>query len=233
MIGGVLAIIPARGGSKGIPRKNLRVVGGVSLLARAVFTGLESRRVDRVVVCTDDEEIAAAGRDAGAEVLMRPPALAADDTPTLPVLQFVVERIEQEGWVVDRVVLLEPTSPFRTPAVVDACIEKLDDPHIQSAATVTQLERNPYNIFAVEGDHAQRFVREPAGAFTRRQQFAHLKRINGCVYVVRSTVLKAGGLLAEPLRVVEMPAEASINIDTPVDLALAELMATGHAGVPR
>ncbi len=223
-----LAIIPARGGSKGIPRKNLQEVGGVSLVARAVQVGSAAFRVNRVVVSTDDEEIAAAARTAGAEVIMRPPELATDETPTLPVLQSVLEVLECGGWLADIVALLEPTSPFRSPQVVDACIDKLDDPEVLSAATVTQLERNPYNIFAVEGDHAKRFIREPAGTFVCRQQFRHLKRINGCVYVARSHTVRAGGFLEEPIRVVEMTAEESINIDTPFDLELARLLAGTH-----
>lgn len=220
-----VAIIPARGGSKGIPRKNLREVGGVPLVVRAIQVGLAASRVDRVVMTTDDEEIAAVARLAGAEVVMRPPELAADDTPTLPVLKFVLEGMERDDWFADIVVLLEPTSPFRSPEEVDACIAKLDDPAVCSAATVTQLERNPYNIFEVEGDRAKRFVQEPAGIFTRRQQFTHLKRINGCVYVARAEAVRAGRLLEEPLRVVEMTAEDSINVDTPLDLELARLLA--------
>lgn len=222
-----VAIIPARGGSKGIPRKNLREVGGVPLVVRAIRVGLAASRVDRVVVTTDDEEIAAVARSAGAEVVMRPPKLAADDTPTLPVLKFVLESLERDGWSADIVVLLEPTSPFRSPEVVDACIAKLDDPAVRSAATVTQLERNPYNIFEVEGDRAKRFIQEPAGIFTRRQQFIHLKRINGCIYVARTDTVRAGRLLEEPMRVVEMTAEDSVNIDTPLDLEMARLLAGG------
>lgn len=224
-----VAIIPARGGSKGVPRKNLREVGGVPLVVRAIQTGLAARRVNRVVVTTDDDIIAAMALSAGSEVVMRPHELAADDTPTLPVLAFVLKFLEDGGWSPDAVVLLEPTSPFRTPEVVDACIGKLDDPTIRSAATVTQLERNPYNILAVEGDCAERFIREPAGVFTRRQQFSHLKRINGCVYVARTDSIRAGRLLDEPLRVVEMSAADSINIDTPVDLELAKFLAAGVA----
>lgn len=225
-----VAIIPARGGSKGVPRKNLREVGGVPLVARAVRVGLAATRIDRVIVTTDDEEIADCARAAGSEVIMRPPALAADDTPTLPVLGFVLDRLDAAGWRADIVVLLEPTSPFRSPAVVDACVAKLDDPQAGSALTVTQLERNPYNIFAVDGDRAERFIRAPDGAFTRRQQFAHLKRVNGCVYAARVGSIRDGRLIVEPVRVVEMSALDSINIDTPIDLELARMIAAWPPG---
>ena len=220
-----LAIITARGGSKGVPRKNLLEVGGVPLVVRAVQSGLAAGRVDRVVATTDDEEIASVASAAGAEVIMRPVQLAADDTPTLPVLNFVLDQLEAKGWSPDRVVLLEPTSPFRTAAVIDACIAKLDDPDVASAVTVTQLERNPYNIFVVDDDHAERFIRDQATGFTRRQQFSHLKRVNGCVYAARRHVVRAGNLIQDPIRVVEMSTEDSINIDTPFDLAVARLRA--------
>lgn len=220
-----LAVIPARGGSKGIPRKNLQDVGGIPLVARAVEAGLAAARVDRVVVTTDDDEIADVARRAGGEVLMRPAQLAADDTPTVPVLQWVLDVLDRSGWQAERLVLLEPTSPFRTGQVVDACVAKLDDPEVSSAATVTQLERNPYNVFVVRGDRAERFVREPSGVFTSRQQFADLKRINGCVYVTRARHVRDARWLELPLRVVEMAAEDSINIDTPLDLAVARLVA--------
>jgi N-acylneuraminate cytidylyltransferase len=213
-----------------VPRKNLCEVGGVPLVERAVHVGLAATRVDRVIVTTDDDEIADCARAAGGEVVMRPPALAADDTPTLPVLGFVLDRLAETGWDADVVVLLEPTSPFRTPAVVDACIAKLDDPRAGSAVTVTQLERNPYNIFAVEGDRAERFIRAPEGAFTRRQQFAHLKRVNGCVYAARASSIRDGRLIVEPVRVVEMLAADSINIDTLIDLELARIVAGRPSG---
>jgi CMP-N,N'-diacetyllegionaminic acid synthase len=225
-----VAIIPARGGSKGVPRKNLRKVEGVPLVARAVRVGLAAPRVDRVIVTTDDEEIASCALAAGGEVIMRPPVLAADDTPTVPVLCFVLDRLTETGWDADVVVLLEPTSPFRTPAIVDACIAKLDDPRVGSALTVTQLERNPYNIFVVEGDRAERFIQAPEGAFTRRQQFAHLKRVNGCVYAARASSIRDGRLIVEPVRVVEMTDLDSINIDTPIDLELARIVAALPSG---
>ena len=203
----------------------MQEVGGIPLVVRAVQSALAAKRVDKVVVSTDDAEIAEAARNAGAEVLMRPAQLAADETPTIPVMQRVLDALEQSGWLAERVVLLEPTSPFRTGQVVDECIGKLDDPQVSSSVTVTQLERNPYNVFVVEGDRAERFVREPSGVFTRRQQFANLKRVNGCVYVTRAANIREGRLMDMPIRVVEMTADDSINIDTPLDLDMARLIA--------
>lgn len=222
---GVVAVIPARGGSKGIPRKNLRLVAGKPLVVHAIEVGLAAVRVDKVILSTDDEEIASVGRQAGAEVIMRPSELADDAAPTMPVLNHAMDVLAEQGWKADILVLLEPTSPFRTAAIVDECISKLDDTITASAITVTQIERNPYNIFLVDGDSAKRYIQEPNESFSRRQQFTHLKRLNGCVYVARSELVRTGKLVSEPLRVVEMSAEASINIDTPLDLQVAELLA--------
>lgn len=226
MAADVLALIPVRGGSKGVPRKNLRTVGGIPLVVRAIRSGLEAARVTQVLVSTDDDEIAAVARAAGAGVLMRPAALAADDTPMMPVLQHALETLEaDQGWRPGILCLLDATSPFRTAVHVDACVEKLLVPPTRSVVTVTQLERNPFNIFAVDGDDARRYVRDPSEHFTARSQFSHLKRVNGCVYCTWSDNVRAGALVVDPIKVVEMPAEDSINIDSPLDLAVAELIA--------
>ena len=221
-----VAIIPARGGSKGIPRKNLQQVGNKSLVRRAIEVALASQRIDRVILTTDDDEIADEGIAAGAEIIRRPANLAADETPTMPVLQYVLNTLDSAGWVADVVVLLEPTSPFRTSAIVDECVAKLDESGVSTALTVTQQERNPYNIFLVQGDKADRYIKSPNDKFLNRQQFCHLKRLNGCVYVARATSVRNGVLIGDTIRVVEMPAEASINIDTPLDLAMARLIAS-------
>src|SRR5262249_7126007 len=120
--GGVVAIVPARGGSKAIPRKNVRLLGGVPLIAYSIEAGLTARTVDRVIVSTDDEEIAAVARRFGAEVpFMRPAALAGDSTPDLPVFQHALDWLDaHEGYRPEIVVQLRPTSPLRPPDCVDA-----------------------------------------------------------------------------------------------------------------
>jgi len=219
----VLALIPARGGSKGIPRKNLQLLAGAPLVVHAIRAACAARSVTRIVLSTDDEEIAAVGRAAGAELLRRPAELASDAAPTIPVLQHALEALQQDGTRFAAIVLLEPTSPFRTGALVDECVGKLLGSSARTVITVTQLERNPRNIFAVSGDDARFFVEKPDFQFTRRQDFRHLKRLNGCIYAMRPGNVTEGRILQEPIKVVEMPAEASINIDTPFDLETARL----------
>ena len=127
MVKGTVAIVPARGGSKSIPRKNIRLLRGVPLLAYSIEAGLRARLVDRVIVSTDDEEIAGIARAWGADVpFLRPAAIADDDTPDLPVFQHVVDWLEANaGGLPEILVQLRPTSPLRSPDCVDGAIELL------------------------------------------------------------------------------------------------------------
>jgi CMP-N,N'-diacetyllegionaminic acid synthase len=219
----VLAIIPARGGSKGVPRKNLKLLAGVPLVVHAINAALGAKMVGRVVVSTEDDEIAAVARAAGAEVLVRPHSLATDEARIMPLLNHVLDEMETRKPPIEAVTMIEPTSPFRKPRHIDACVEKLFSGDTQSALTVTQVERNPYNIFKVTGDRAERFIEAPRGKFTARQEFTHLKRVNGCVYATYAENIRRGELIVDPVKIVEMKSEESANIDTPLDFMLAKL----------
>src|SRR3954464_5723644 len=123
----VLGIVPARGGSKGVQRKNIRLLGGRPLLAYTAEVALMSCRLSRVILSTENEEIAEVGRRCGLEVpFMRPTALAADDTPTLPVVQDALRKLEAEGDTFDAVLILQPTTPLRRPEDIDGAIELLE-----------------------------------------------------------------------------------------------------------
>lgn len=225
-MGKVLAVVPARAGSKGIPRKNLRKIRGRSLTECAIKTAQDAELVDNIVLSTDSDEIAQIGHNLGATVLRRPADLAGDKATTIDVLCDILETLSGKGDLYDLVVLLEPTSPFRTGEIIDRCIRKLDDQITNTVVTVTQLERNPHNIFKVDGDKAEFYVKEPKAIYLRRQDFTDLKRLNGCVYVMRTENVLRQRILTLPIRVEEMTAEASVNIDTNLDLELAELLAS-------
>ena len=142
----ILAIIPARGGSKGIPQKNVRLIAGKPLIAYSIEAGKNARMVSRVVVSTDDTEIAEVGKKYGAEIIMRPPELAEDKTPMDPVLRHVVEVLGREGYVPDAVVLLQPTSPLRTAAHVDGAIEKFLGNDVDSLISIFMIKNNRHEI---------------------------------------------------------------------------------------
>jgi CMP-N-acetylneuraminic acid synthetase len=120
----IVAIIPARGGSKRIPRKNIKLIAGKPMVAHSIEAGLNSKYINRVIVSTEDQEIAEVSRQYGAEVSQRPIELAQDETKTPPVLVDVVNKLEKEGYIPDLVVLLQPTSPIRDAQFIDTALEQ-------------------------------------------------------------------------------------------------------------
>lgn len=225
-----LAIVPARGGSKGVRRKNLLEVGGKTLLARAIGGALGSGVVDRVVVSTDDVAIREEGLRCGAEVpFLRPAHLAADDTPTVEVVADTVERYEgltSQG--VDTVVLLEPTSPFRRAEHVKAAVLRYREGGLGAVVSVCPLERKPENIFVKTGGGRvlKRYVQEPRERFVTRQAMHYLCRANSAIYVCgRDGFLTQRTLFIEPVGYIEMSLVESLNIDEELDLRVAELIA--------
>ncbi|HET6745287.1 MAG TPA: acylneuraminate cytidylyltransferase family protein, partial [Candidatus Limnocylindria bacterium] len=135
-----LAVIPARAGSKGLPGKHLRRIGGEPMIVHTIRAALAARSVDRVVVSTNDPAVARAARRAGAEVpFRRPEELAADDTPTAPVVAHAVAWAEREGMRVDVVITLQPTSPLRDAGQIDAAVQLLDGGLVRSVASVATL----------------------------------------------------------------------------------------------
>lgn len=219
-----VAIIPARGGSKGVPRKNLRMVGEHSLLARAVNACRNASGIDLTVVSSDDEEILAAAKTAGAMVLRRPDELATDTATTISVLQHSVQTLEASGHLISVIALVEPTSPFRKAKLVSAALTRFRLGDCGSVVSVMTMDRKPENIF-VKGRHLQRYIKVPDERFARRQDMAHLCRINSAVYVVRRDDLMGGTLMVEPIGYVEVDDVSSINIDTEADLAFAQWLA--------
>ena len=151
----MLGLIPARGGSKGIPRKNARLLAGRPLLDYTAEAALKARRLSRVILSTEDPEIAEIGRRCGLDVpFLRPPELARDDTPTLPVVQHALRWLEERGERFSAVCLLQPTSPLRTAEHIDACIELLEKDGADAVVTVLRVppEHNPHWVFVRDGD---------------------------------------------------------------------------------
>lgn len=221
----VLGIITARGGSKGIPRKNLAPVAGKPLLAWTAEAARAST-LARTVMSTDDEEIAAAAKQLGIDVpFMRPAELALDTTPTLPVLQDVVRRLEAAGEHYDAVFTLQPTNPLRTAADIDGAIALLAKTGADSVISFVDVgERHPARMKMI--DEQGRVIDPPfAEQFEgqRRQDLPALWLRDGSVYVTRRDVLMSkGSIKGDDCRAWIMPVERSCNIDVPFDLWLAE-----------
>lgn len=221
----LLAVIPARGGSKGVPRKNVRLLAGRPLIAHSIDAARAAASVDRVVVSTEDPEIAAVARACGAEVVERPAALARDDSPTLDALRHVVATLEAaEGYRPDAVLTLQPTSPLRTArhideaaalfaadSAADSLVSCIPVPHIFHPRSVMRRDAAGYLVS---------YLTDPQP--TRRQDKEPVFARNGAaVYITRTERLKDfvfGGRLIG----YAMDEESSLDIDTEADLTRAE-----------
>ena len=222
----VLGVIPARGGSTGIPNKNLALVCGRPLLAYTADAVKESTRLTRTVVSTDDERVAACARSLGLDVpFMRPSALAGDEVPMLPVLQHAVEMLEADGFSADIVVLLQPTSPLRRGEHIDAAVTWLERAGGDSVVSVVEVPHqfNPTSVMRIEDGLLMPFL---AGvAATRRQDKPRVYARNGpAVLATRAQVIKEGSLYGRTSWPLGMTAEDSLDVDTPWDLKLVELL---------
>ncbi|MBV9302337.1 MAG: acylneuraminate cytidylyltransferase family protein [Acidobacteriaceae bacterium] len=221
----IVAIIPARGGSKGIPRKNLVLIHGRPLIDYSIKTALASKAIQRVVVSTEDAEIKATALAAGAEVIDRPAELAADSTPTLPTLKHALEELEQRGWMADYVVLLQPTVPYRRSEDIDAAIEMLLAEDADAVVGVVRAKAPRDWIFQLH-DNRVAFYEQPDFGRTRRQANAPQYRINGAIYVYKSQTIKKSQDYAWGEKVCGyiMDEQRSLDIDEPFDLQIAELL---------
>jgi CMP-N,N'-diacetyllegionaminic acid synthase len=222
----VLGIVPARGGSKGIPRKNLALLLGRPLLAYTVDAAARSKRLDKTVLSTDDEEIAEEGRRLGLEVpFMRPAELALDDVPTLPVLQDVVRRLEEEGQRYDAILTLQPTNPLRQTEDIDGAIELLERTGADSVISFVDAgEKHPARMKMI--DECLRVWDPPfCEAFEGQPRQALPKYFlrEGSVYLTRRNVLiEQNSLKGRDCRAWMIPQERACNIDSAFDLFLAE-----------
>lgn len=225
----MLAVIPARGGSKGLPRKNVLPVCGIPLIAHSLRCAAMTKVVDRVIVSTDDPEIAAVARAHGADVpFMRPPELAQDDTPMVPVLTHALSTIEHlEGRRYESVLLLDPTSPARLPEDITRAAEMLSTS--QAADGVVACSRPSFNPFWVGvsvTDGMLKRVFEPEKTFARRQDVPKFYRVNGALYLWRRDFLvatDASWLTAGKHLLLEIPEARAFSIDDEYELRLLEL----------
>lgn len=223
-----LGVIPARGGSKGVPGKNLRLLAGRPLLAYTADAARDSRRLTRLVVSTDDPAIRDTALRMGLDVpFVRPNELAEDDTLMLPVLQHAVRAMEGLGFIADAVVLLQPTSPLRRGAHVDRAIELLESTGAESVVTVVEVphQYNPASVMRLDGERLKAFLEGPP--ILRRQDKPRLFARNGpAVLAVRTDVLERGSLYGDDCRPLLMSPEESVDIDAAADFdALERLLA--------
>lgn len=217
----VLGLIPARGGSKGVPRKNIKLLCGKPLLEYTAQAALASRFLTRVILSTDDAEVAEVGIACGLEVpFLRPRDLAADDTPMLPVVQHAVRWMESQGESFDCVCLLQPTNPLRQAKDIDACIDLLEQSGADGVVTVLEVpsEYNPHWVYFQTREGALHLSTGEVEPISRRQDLPPAFHREGSVYVTRRNVVMCGNsLYGERLVGYRMDPAESVNIDTPED----------------
>lgn len=217
-----LIIIPARGGSKGIPKKNIAPLNGRPLIDYTIKTALAVAPQSRIILSTDSEEIAAVAGQCGLEVpYRRPVALATDTAGSREVILDAMDWADHQGINYDAVVLLQPTSPLRIADDITGAMALYDD-DTDMVVSVTEARSNPYyNCFEADGN-GYLHVSKGDGLYTRRQDVPPAYEYNGAVYVINPRSIREMAMGAFPRRVpYVMPGERSVDIDAPIDMIIA------------
>ncbi len=226
----VLALVVARGGSKGIPGKNLHPVAGRPLIEYTFDAAKNSRMLSRTILSTDSPEIAEAARRCSIEVpFLRPAELAADDSPVLDAAQHALSWLEpRESYLPDYVLLLQATSPLRTAKDIDAAIAMAFEGDLDAVVSVSAAEQHPLLMKRLdENGCLAPFIESPLSQ-SRRQALPQAFAVNGAIYLVRRTVLLEMESWCPPgAGAYLMPAERSLDIDTPWDMRIAETILRG------
>ncbi len=218
----ILAIIPARGGSKAIPRKNIKALSGKPLIGWTIDAAKRSSCIDRLIVSTEDEEIASVARELGTDVpFLRPAELAADDTPGMAPVLHAISQLPDYEWIL----LLQPTSPLRTAEDIDGIWQFCQERGAQSSVSVCEVGQHPYWMY--QCDAAQRLEPFIKGRpdVTRRQDMPSAYALNGALYLARTEwLLKQGSFIGPETLGYVMQPERSVDLDTPQDWCWVEFL---------
>jgi CMP-N,N'-diacetyllegionaminic acid synthase len=223
----ILGIIPARGGSKAIPRKNLALLADKPLLAWTVEVALESASLDRLVISTDDPEIAEVGKKLGAEIpFLRPTELATDTSASMDVILHAIRWFDDnENYRPDYVLLLQPTSPLRTATDVRESTKLALAKHADSVVSVCETHQHPLWMKGVNEEGTLVDLYPQSAAPTRRQDLSPVFALNGAIYLaLRSFLLSEHTFISDRTYAYVMPENRSLDVDTPWDLHVADLI---------
>jgi CMP-N,N'-diacetyllegionaminic acid synthase len=221
-----LAVIPARGGSKRIPRKNLTLLGGKPLIAYTIEAAISSKRLSRSIVSTDDEEIASVAKQFGAEVpFLRPAELAQDKSAVLDAINHALTHLERQGDQIDTVVLLQPTSPLRTGKHVDEAIDLFESSGADTVTAVCNSREHPYYAWTVEDGRLQPFF-SLEKVLTARQDLPSAVIENGSIFVINRSLIAENRIYGSIVVPYLMPPGNGVDIDTDDDLRWAQFLIT-------
>ncbi|MCK5019499.1 MAG: acylneuraminate cytidylyltransferase family protein [Candidatus Peribacteraceae bacterium] len=229
----ILGLIPARGGSKGVPRKNIKDLCGKPLIAYTIIEAKQSKYLNRLIVSTDNEEIASIARSYGAEIpFLRPAYLADDSSKDIAVLRHTINSLkENDGYLPDIIVILRPTSPLKKYFHIDEAISLLlEDKYADSVRSITLARQHPLRTWRIQNGKLRSFV--PENIYNFREAFNHPRQElpeayiqNGAIDVIRRKSFEEKlSLLGETILPYVMEGKYSINIDSPLDFLVAQLL---------
>lgn len=222
----ILAIIPARGGSKGVPRKNIKEICGKPLISYTIEAAKRSKYIDRVIVSTDDIEIETVSKNYGAEVpFLRPNELAGDNSPTIDCVIDVIKRLKiDEGYFPDYIALLQCTSPLRDENHINEAVEELMNSKMDGIVSINEVENNPYWTNVINNGRLEYFLEE-GKKITRRQDLPKIYAMNGAIYIISTEVLiKEKTFEPDNICGYIMNSTESVDIDELLDFKIAELI---------
>lgn len=219
----VLAIIPARGGSKGVPRKNIRLLAGKPLIVWTIDEAKKSKYIDRFILSSEDDEIIKIAREYGCEVpFKRPIELAQDDTPGIEPVIHAINTLEDKY---DYVVLLQPTSPLRTVEDIDGCIQHCIMTEAPACVSVTEAQQSPYWMYKLDDDMKLNPFVQNDEKINRRQNLPKVYVLNGAIYVAESGfIMETKSFLTEETVGYRMSDENSVDIDTEMEFAYCKCL---------
>ncbi|WP_158837996.1 acylneuraminate cytidylyltransferase family protein [Polaribacter sp. L3A8] len=224
----ILGLIPARGGSKGVPGKNIKLLGNKPLLAYTSEIALQSNYLVKTVLSSDDDKIIEVAKSLGVEIpFKRPSNLAEDSSPTLPVIKHVLDYYKAKGEFFDAVCLLQVTSPFRTVSFLDEALNKFINSDTDSLVSVQEVphEYNPHWTFELNKQGNLKIATGETEIITRRQELPKAYHRDGSIYITKTAVIeKQNSLFGNSIAYIESPKEFYVNIDTLKDWEKAELL---------
>ena len=221
----VLAIIPARGGSKGVPGKNIKLLGGKPLLQYTFDSAKQSTLLSKIILSSEDDSIIAMAQELGLEVpFVRPAALATDQATSISVVQHAVQYLEEQGTFFDAVCLLQPTSPFREKDFVDRAIQKFIDTEVDTLLSVLPVphEYNPHWVFEENEAGYLKIATGENEIIGRRQELPKAYHRDGSLYITKTETLKKESFFGKKISYIESNKEFYVNIDTFKDWEMAE-----------
>lgn len=217
-----IAIIPARGGSKGVLHKNIRLLAGRHLIHYTIHAAQNSRYINHVIVSTDDDKIMDIAIGEGAEVIKRPAEISGDNAPTIDAILHTINQCGIKGLKPEIVVLLQPTSPFRTSSDIDAAVDIFLQNECDSVISVVEADHPPSWNMVVEGPYLQPLL-DPESLRMRRQDLSKTYSPNGAIYIASvETLERTHSFYTPKTKPYIMPAERSLDIDSEFDLLFAE-----------